>query len=530
MANAKIADMMSAFQGDSAAILGMGSAGAVKKKDASAVDTSFVTVMNQTAEGQGQPQTPDLKAKTDRKETFQEINAAKQNMSGRDRTIAQADQSIEQKIEQFCAEEKELTDGFEQEMKQLLTEQLDISEEELEAAMATLGIGYVELLNPVNLSELTVELTGVEDACTLLMDENFTEIMQQTDVLAQELTQAVGLTKEQLLIAHDMGKSQPQEWNPVQLDTLPEETHISEVLPEAVSDHETEAVVGEELQTVVFPEEQQRTATVEQPGRRESIRRIPEENRTNEMDEPERMPADEKPVTTESVQRPVELVKNDDTQAAEQQLKSEKTETPNLEPTKSVKEETTGDTRQAHIAETPARNVEVNAEAVSQTAPPRSQVDVEQILRQFADFSRVNISQDTTSIDMQLNPEHLGKLYLHIAATKEGSVTAQITTTNELVREALETQLAELKVTLNQQGVKVDEVEVTVASHEFEQNLEQNAAQEQRQGEQQERQAATRTRSLLRGELDDLAGLASEEEVLAARIMRDNGNSMDVTV
>lgn len=530
MANAKIADMMSTFQGDSAAILGVGSAGAVKKNDAATVDTSFVTVMHQTAEDQGQSQTPDLKTKANRKETFQEINAAKQNMSCRERTITQADHSIEQKIEQFCAEEKELTGGFEQQMKQLLTEQLDISEEELEIAMSTLGIGYVELLNPVNLSELTVKLTGVEDACTLLMDENFTEIMRQTDVLAQELTQAVGLTKEQLLIAHDMGKSQPQEWNPVQLGTLPEEERMSEVLPETVSDSETEAMIGEELQTVVFREDQQRTVAAEQPERRDDIRRIPEDNQFNEADEPQRMPVDEKPIMTENAHRPVELVKNDGAQAAEQQLESEKTEAPNQESAKHVKEAVTRDTRQPHIVETSARNIEVNAEAASQTAEPRGQVDVEQLLRQFADFSRVNISRDTTSIDMQLNPEHLGKLYLHIAAAKEGSVTAQITTTNELVREALETQLAELKVTLSQQGVKVDEVEVTVASHEFEQNLEQNAAQEQRQGEQQEQQAAARTRSLLGRELDDLAGLSSEEEVLAARIMRDNGNSMDVTV
>lgn len=40
-------------------------------------------------------------------------------------------------------------------------------------------------------------------------------------------------------------------------------------------------------------------------------------------------------------------------------------------------------------------------------------------------------------------------------------------TQNELVKEALEAQMAELKQSMNQAGVKVDAVEVTVGSHEL---------------------------------------------------------------
>ena len=39
--------------------------------------------------------------------------------------------------------------------------------------------------------------------------------------------------------------------------------------------------------------------------------------------------------------------------------------------------------------------------------------------------------------------------------------------------------MAELRESLNQSGVKVDAVEVTVASHEFEKNLEQNNKRQQ---------------------------------------------------
>ena len=130
-------------------------------------------------------------------------------------------------------------------------------------------------------------------------------------------------------------------------------------------------------------------------------------------------------------------------------------------------------------------------------------------------------------MEMQLNPENLGKVYVNISS-KEGVIHAQLAASNEAVRAALETQVADLRQNLNQAGVKVDAVEVTVASHEFEKNLEQNQESEKQQGERQQEQSGGR-RNLNLSSLDELSGLMTEEETLAAQMMRDNGNSMDVT-
>ena len=156
-------------------------------------------------------------------------------------------------------------------------------------------------------------------------------------------------------------------------------------------------------------------------------------------------------------------------------------------------------------------------------------------MNQISEFAKLNFTADTTSLEMQLNPENLGKIYLHVSTSKEGNITAQIAASNEVVKEALETQMADLKTSLNQQGIKVDAVEVTIASHEFERNLEQNAKGDANQSEYQEEASRNDTgsngiRRILRGELDGLSGLMSEEDVLAAKIMKDNGNTMDVTV
>lgn len=132
-------------------------------------------------------------------------------------------------------------------------------------------------------------------------------------------------------------------------------------------------------------------------------------------------------------------------------------------------------------------------------------------------------------MEMQLNPENLGKIYLNISE-KEGVIRAQLAAQNEMVKEALETQMVELRQNLNQQGIKVDAIEVTVATHEFEQNLDGQAKQEEQAGEQMEQNQKKARRSLNLNDLDGLSGLMSEEEELVAKIMRDNGNQVDLTV
>ena len=67
---------------------------------------------------------------------------------------------------------------------------------------------------------------------------------------------------------------------------------------------------------------------------------------------------------------------------------------------------------------------------------------------------------------------------------------------------------------------------MTVGSHEFEKNLEQNAKRDEQQGEQQEK-AAKATRRINLNDLDELSGLMTEEESLVAQMMADQGNSVD---
>lgn len=93
---------------------------------------------------------------------------------------------------------------------------------------------------------------------------------------------------------------------------------------------------------------------------------------------------------------------------------------------------------------------------------------VEQVVRQV----RIRIMPETTSMELQLNPASLGRVNITVA-TSVGATTATMMVENEMAKEALESQLITLKETFAEQGLKVDEVEVTVGNFSMKKENEQ---------------------------------------------------------
>ena len=105
--------------------------------------------------------------------------------------------------------------------------------------------------------------------------------------------------------------------------------------------------------------------------------------------------------------------------------------------------------------------------AFSEIIDEVSNVNEADIVRQVVEQIKVTTGQQLSSIEIMLNPENLGKV--HIAVTARQGVKA-----------ALENQMTALKEHFNNQGVKVESVEITVQSHGFEsqQNLEGNNSEQ----------------------------------------------------
>lgn len=100
------------------------------------------------------------------------------------------------------------------------------------------------------------------------------------------------------------------------------------------------------------------------------------------------------------------------------------------------------------------QKVEGNA---AQTNQARETYNVpQQIVEQAKLLQRGTDSQ----MIIKLNPEHLGQLSLKVSVNGNGGVTATFHTDNAQVRAILETTMTQLKQQLDEQGIKVDNVEV----------------------------------------------------------------------
>lgn len=157
---------------------------------------------------------------------------------------------------------------------------------------------------------------------------------------------------------------------------------------------------------------------------------------------------------------------------------------------------------------------DVNLEAVTEELD----VKPEEIIRQIVDEIRTTVKPDMTSMEMQLNPEHLGRINLQIVS-KGGTVTANIMAQNEAVKEAIESQVTQLKETLESQGVKVEAIEVTVGSREFNQNLDEN-----NNGEEQHKQK----KHISKEELDEINGVTTINEEDDEELLRAKGSTMSM--
>lgn len=404
-------------------------------------------------------------------------------------------QKVDQAVEEFAKE-------VQQEVKELL----GVDDAQLEAAMKELGLTYQDLMDPVNLANLVMNLTGEEDQLGLLMNADFQELMQNVEVLSKNLLQELGMTPQEAAEvfaqleqnAAQITEEVPQQMQEVtdtQADVLKvqqtDDVQITEQKSQVTGLTETNAAATESV------ESDGNVQNVEEPVSQEV--RV-ENDQTASQQEGQQEEAPENSMTTE-----------DDASLLQQNDTTEK----------SIFTE--------HTFQQTVQTIRTdNITAAPTTAVPQNVVfNTLDVIRQVSEFTRVMYQGDTTSMEMQLNPENLGKIYVQVTA-KEGVVTAHLAVQNEIVKEALENPTIQLRENMNQQGIKVEAVEVTIASHEFERNLEQNQ-QGSAQDEQREQASKSPRRNISMNQLDELSGLMSEEEMLVAKIMRDNGNSVDFT-
>lgn len=148
----------------------------------------------------------------------------------------------------------------------------------------------------------------------------------------------------------------------------------------------------------------------------------------------------------------------------------------------------------------------------TQTQQSQQTQDSYEITRQIVDQARLIRRGEDTQMVIKLNPEHLGELTLKVSVTANGSVNASFHSDNAAVRTIIENSLVQLKQELNEQGLKVDSVDVYAA---LDGGLPQDQGQQAWQnGESSQGQASYRGLGVdaddYEAQADDLAAVAAE--------------------
>lgn len=151
------------------------------------------------------------------------------------------------------------------------------------------------------------------------------------------------------------------------------------------------------------------------------------------------------------------------------------------EPAEAVLPSTSAGNHAAAVATTPAAPAAANPSAAPSalTLPSGQLVPESEVLSQVLGRLRVGASRDSSSLSMKLNPEELGEVRLELVVEKD-RVRAMILAQNQQVQEVLERHLPRLREALQQQGLKLEEVQVGVDSRQ--QESQRGFSQEQRPG------------------------------------------------
>ena len=372
-------------------------------------------------------------------------------------------------------------------LKAVVCEVLDLTDEELEKLLAENGMCISDLLMSNNLAAFVADAAADGDMMKLLTDSDVSQLYSELGSRLEELIATAGdsmnLAEDELVnLLNEYAAQQDMQANSV------DESVSSKIVKTLTND---KAMLDNEKQ---IPKEQTeiKEETSEQAGRR----------------------------VRNSEAQPDEGTKQSQTDALEEKIEFQADSGKYSALTGQEGESLSG-----QFVETLIKNVD-NSLTTNNVFNGYT-VDAEDVVRQLIDSIKVNINGQTSEMELQLSPESLGKVNL-LVESRNGIITAQLTAQNEAVKSIIENQLVLLKENFQEQGLKVEAVEVMVESHGFEagKNLEGRSNDNSSEG------GRKSTRHLTLEEID--ARLSeqdsiSEEDMLAVEMMRATGGSVDYT-
>lgn len=341
---------------------------------------------------------------------------------------------------------------------------LGMTQEELQSLLGELNMQPMDLLNPEQLSSFLLSALGAEDSFSLLTDgelyQSYRSIMDRLNALLEQTGEALSLSSEQLV-----------------------------QLAEQAADGGLQAENAQDAISVEILTQETEGGDISAEG-------------------------------SEETGKTAQTLTEGNNAGAKEVLESQKQ-------TSAQSDE--GNGRQTGQEQGQNGNIllqNLRAESLQPQQASDSAIswsyDTQDIMRQIMDYMKIQIKPGVSSIEMQLHPESLGTVHVQVIS-KGGAVTAHFVTQNETVKAALESQMVQLKESFSEQGVKIEAVEVTVQTHQFERNLEQGRGRRQ-----EENHPKSRSRKINLNDAFDMQEM-DEEEMLEADMMAATGSTVNFT-
>lgn len=369
---------------------------------------SFEQFMETSKGGNGQTEAAPVYERGAKEEFVQpkEVNERAKELFSGERIGKEAGMSQAEDAAEVSEEAAEAVFSLLVQVRQVICETLGITDEQLAKAMDELGLQDADLLERDSLQQVFLNLKQAEPT-EFLTNEGLFDAFADLVQTVEQTVDASGVTPEKVKAVTEALNEIPQ----VGATEVPEGT----------------AELAGERQEQNIGEEDTAEAPVEY-AEAENVKTAPETKaETGDTGEDRHMA----------------------------QAKKDGRET-------TVSSETDANVRQVFIDALANHAAGETAEASLATA-----AQVREIANQIMEQMKITIRPEQTNMELQLNPEHLGRVNLTITE-KEGMMTAQFTTQTEVAKEAIESQMTALRESLQNQGIKVEAIEVTVSEFGFE--------------------------------------------------------------
>ena len=382
---------------------------------------------------------------------------------------------------------------------------LGIDDDTFANAMTALGLSPLDLLESNNLAKLVLFVNGSSDFTDLLTDENMmNQLNELSDILGnlnwEDLT---GMSKSDFLEEVEDFNAKSQTGSDV----------FKEDAPALAQETAVDAADSGNTSENVSAEEESATNTNNVSTEKKSVQG---ETTVNTLD------------NSSDTKVEVSVTKSEES-SSQQSSYSSQSEDDMSEVThdQTISEDDVTTDNQHTVRNDFIQNLNQAVNDAVQVAKPES-VRMQQmvdIVNQVVERIKVSIGTESTSMEMQLNPEHLGKLLLNVSS-KNGVMTAVFSVQSEEAKAALESQMYTLRENLELRELKVDAVEVNVSDFDF------SHSDQTMSGDQSK--ADNGNGKQMKFDFDDEASseeMISNEEKEAVRkqVMRDNGSQIDFT-